>query len=161
MIQKDDLTNVLGALIFALCGAQLVGRDAGAPQAHAGDSKMSKSQAWSPRAAELYFKESIIGQLSAVIGEALARRSTAAEDARRAAVQAGRKASTASSHPATAATPAAAPVAEHKSLLDRLDAWHFRQAQREREAYLARSKDVFDLERRMRAMERGPIGRYY
>lgn len=120
---------------------------------------MSKSQAWSPRAAELYFKESIIGQLSAVIGEALARRSTAAQDARRAAVQAGRKPSTASSQPAAASAPAAIP--ERKSLLDRLDAWHFRQAQREREAYLARSKDVFDLERRMRALERAPIGRYY
>lgn len=121
---------------------------------------MSKSQAWSPRAAELYFKDSIIGQLSAIVGEALARRSTAAEDARKVAVQAGRKPATAGN---AAATPAPAPVAEHKSLLDRLDAWHFRQAQREREAYLARSKDVFDLERRIRAIERGPgsMGRYY
>ena len=118
---------------------------------------MSKSQAWSPKAAELYFKESIIGQLSAVVAEALARRSTAAEDARKAAVVAGRRSSTA----APKAGAAAVRVQPRKSLLDRLDAWHFRQAQREREAYLARSKDVFDLERRMRAIDRGTMGRYY
>ena len=115
---------------------------------------MSKSQAWSPKVAELYFKESIIGQLSAVVAEAVARRSTAAEDARKAAARAARK-------PSTVAAEAAAPVEARKSLLDRLDAWHFRQAQREREAYLARSKDVFDLERRMRAIDRGTMGRYY
>ena len=113
---------------------------------------MSKSQTWSPKAAELYFKESIIGQLSAVIAEALARRSTAAEDARKAAARAPRKSSTEA---------AAAPVEARKSLLERLDAWQFRQAQREREAYLARSKDVFDLERRMRSIDRGTMGRYY
>ncbi|HMA31664.1 MAG TPA: DUF3563 family protein [Casimicrobiaceae bacterium] len=115
---------------------------------------MSKSQAWSPKAAELYFKDSIIGQLSAVIAEAVARRSTAAEDARKAAALAARRSS-------TATTPAAAPVEARKSLLDRLDAWHFRQAQREREAYLAGSKDVFELERRIRAIDRGAMGRYY
>ncbi|MGA8033212.1 MAG: DUF3563 family protein [Casimicrobiaceae bacterium] len=152
MIQKDDLTPLPAALIFALCGAQLVGRDAGAPQARAGEIKMSKSQTWSPKAAELYFKESIIGQLSAVVAEALARRSTAAEDARKAAARAPRKSSTEA---------AAAPVEARKSLLERLDAWQFRQAQREREAYLARSKDVFDLERRMRSIDRGTMGRYY
>lgn len=118
---------------------------------------MSKSQTWSPKAAELYFKESIIGQLSAVIAEAVARRSTAAEDARKAAARAPRKSLTVA---AQVAAPAA-PVEARKSLLDRLDAWHFRQAQREREAYLARSKDVFDLERRMRSIDRGTMGRYY
>ena len=118
---------------------------------------MSKSEAWSPKAAELYFKQSIIGQLSTVIAEALAGSSRAAEVARRA--QIGRQVS-----PAAVRTPAAAPAtpaAPRMSLLDRLDAWHFRQAQREREAYLARSKDVFDLERRIRAIERGTTGRWY
>src|SRR5512135_1297196 len=155
MIQKDDLTPLPAALIFALCGAQLVGRGVGAPQAHAGEIKMSKSQAWSPKAAELYFKDSIIGQLSAVIAEAVARRSTAAEDARKAAALAARRSSTAT----TPAAAPAAPVEARKSLFDRLDAWHFRQAQREREAYLAASKDVFDLERRMRAIDRGAMSR--
>lgn len=46
------------------------------------------------------------------------------------------------------------------SLLDWLDARHFRQAQREREAYLAQSSDVFELERRMRAMDRSTGERY-
>ncbi|MDE2360451.1 MAG: DUF3563 family protein [Betaproteobacteria bacterium] len=121
---------------------------------------MFKSEAWSPKAAELYFKQSIIGQLSTVISEALAGSGRAAEVARRA--QTGRRVPPAA--PSTPSTPVptpAAPVAPHLSLLDRLDAWHFRQAQREREAYLARSKDVFDLERRIRAIERGTTGRYF
>ncbi|MGC1818970.1 MAG: DUF3563 family protein [Casimicrobiaceae bacterium] len=118
---------------------------------------MSKSETWSPKAAELYFKESIIGQLSTVVAEALAGSGRAAEVARRA--QTVRRAPPAAA-PKPVATPAA-PAVARMSLLDRLDAWHFRQAQREREAYLARSKDVFDLERRIRAIERGTTGRYY
>jgi hypothetical protein len=47
------------------------------------------------------------------------------------------------------------------SLLDRLDAWFWRQRQRANEAYLAQAQDVFDLEARMRAIERGAGGRYY
>jgi hypothetical protein len=47
------------------------------------------------------------------------------------------------------------------SLLDRLDAWFLRQRQRADEAYLAQSQDVFELESRMRAIERGVGGRYY
>ena len=41
------------------------------------------------------------------------------------------------------------------SLLDRLDAWFWHQRQRANEAYLAQSQDVFELESRMRALERG------
>ncbi len=118
---------------------------------------MFKSEAWSPKAAELYFKQSIIGQLSTVITEALAGSSRAAEVARRA--QTGRQLPPAPV-PTAVATPAT-PVTPRMSLLDRLDAWHFRQAQREREAYLSRSKDVFDLERRMRAIERGTTERCF
>ena len=120
---------------------------------------MSKSQAWSPKTAEIYFKESIIGQLSSIVSEALGRRATAAEVARKATVEAGRKAATVAN--GSTAGVAGAPVEARKSLLDRLDAWHFRQAQREREAYLAQSKDMVDLERRMRSIERGTMGRYY
>ena len=47
------------------------------------------------------------------------------------------------------------------SLLDHLDAWFWRQRQRANEAYLAQSQDVFELESRMRAIERGVGGRYY
>jgi len=48
-----------------------------------------------------------------------------------------------------------------KSLLDRLDTWFWRQRQNANEAYLAQSQDVFELESRMRAIERGVGGRYY
>jgi hypothetical protein len=48
-----------------------------------------------------------------------------------------------------------------RSLLDRLDAWFWRQRQRADEAYLAQSQDVFELERRMRELERSVGSRYY
>lgn len=44
--------------------------------------------------------------------------------------------------------------------LDRLDNWFWRQRQREREAYLAQATDIFDLEERMRRLERSG-GRSY
>ena len=40
---------------------------------------------------------------------------------------------------------------------ERLDAWFARQRQREREAYLAEATDIFDLEERIRQMERSDI----
>jgi Protein of unknown function (DUF3563) len=39
-------------------------------------------------------------------------------------------------------------------LLERLDAWFWRNRQSAREAYLAQSADVFEVERRIRALER-------
>ena len=48
-----------------------------------------------------------------------------------------------------------------QTLLERLDTWFWRQAQKDREAYLARSADVFDLERRIKALERETPVRYY
>lgn len=39
-------------------------------------------------------------------------------------------------------------------LFERIDRWFWRQAQRDRERYLAGSQDVFELERRMRRLER-------
>jgi hypothetical protein len=39
--------------------------------------------------------------------------------------------------------------------LDRFDTWLWRQELRSFEAYLAQSADIFDLERRQRALERG------
>ena len=39
--------------------------------------------------------------------------------------------------------------------LDRLDTWFWKQEMKSREAFLARSTDIFDLEERMRRLERG------
>jgi hypothetical protein len=41
------------------------------------------------------------------------------------------------------------------SWVTRLDAWFWKQDMKRREAYLAQSADIFDLERRMRRLERG------
>jgi hypothetical protein len=40
------------------------------------------------------------------------------------------------------------------SVLDRLDHWFWRQAQRDREAYLAGARDIYELEERIRRLER-------
>ena len=40
------------------------------------------------------------------------------------------------------------------SWLARMDAWFARQEQNNREAYLAQSQDIFDLERRLQHLER-------
>lgn len=49
------------------------------------------------------------------------------------------------------------PAAEPKpSLLERFDRWAAKSRQREREAFLAGSQDVFELETRMRNAERQP-----
>jgi Protein of unknown function (DUF3563) len=42
-----------------------------------------------------------------------------------------------------------------RSWLDRLDTWFWKQEMKRHEAFLAQSTDVFDLERRMRMLERG------
>jgi Protein of unknown function (DUF3563) len=39
--------------------------------------------------------------------------------------------------------------------LDRLDTWFWKQEMKNREAFLAQSIDIFDLEQRMRCLERG------
>ena len=45
--------------------------------------------------------------------------------------------------------------AKSRGWLDRFDAWLWREEQRRHEEYLAQSVDIFDLERRQRALERG------
>lgn len=40
----------------------------------------------------------------------------------------------------------------------RLDRWVWRQAQRERDAYLAGASDIYDLEARIRRLERSSMG---
>jgi hypothetical protein len=46
-------------------------------------------------------------------------------------------------------------------ILERLDRWFWQQEQREREAYLAKAQDVYDLEERIRRLERSVGSRYY
>ena len=106
----------------------------------------------SPNAAELYFNNSIYGHLYTLIAEALGRPERRRDSAE------PRPQPTPLSRPSARAVAEAAP---RTGFLDRLDAWFWRQAQREQEAYLAKSRDVFDLERRIRALERGEITPYY
>ena len=47
------------------------------------------------------------------------------------------------------------PVSKPRGWLDRLDTWFWKQEMKSREAFLARSTDIFDLEQRMRWLERG------
>ncbi len=42
-------------------------------------------------------------------------------------------------------------------LLDRVDTWFWRREMKSHEAFLAQSIDIFDLERRMRCLERGDM----
>lgn len=60
-----------------------------------------------------------------------------------------------------AASPAAAPRRARVSLFERLDRWVYRQEQREREAWLSGAQDVFELEARIRQLERSVGSRYY
>jgi hypothetical protein len=53
------------------------------------------------------------------------------------------------------ARPSANPSGRSFGLLDRLDTWFWKQEMKEREAFLAKSTDIFDLEQRMRCLERG------
>jgi hypothetical protein len=56
---------------------------------------------------------------------------------------------------------AKAPQAAKLGLLERFDRWLWQQQVREREAYLAESKDVYELEERIRELERTVGSRYY
>jgi hypothetical protein len=53
-----------------------------------------------------------------------------------------------------------APKAHTVGLFDRLDAWFWRQAQREQDAYLAGSRDIYELEQRIRRLERSSGSRF-
>jgi hypothetical protein len=52
-------------------------------------------------------------------------------------------------------------VERSPSLLERLDRWFWRQQVKDREAYLAGAQDIFELEERMRRLERAVGSRYY
>ena len=47
------------------------------------------------------------------------------------------------------------PRVRSRSWLERLDSWFWKQEMKRREAFLAKSVDIFDLEQRMRRLERG------
>jgi hypothetical protein len=55
---------------------------------------------------------------------------------------------------------ATTPMRRH-GFLERLDRWFWAQQQRDLEAYLARSTDVYDLEARIHAIERNRSLPYY
>jgi len=55
-----------------------------------------------------------------------------------------------------------APVEEVRiGLAERIDRWFWRQQQRDIEAFLARSRDVFELEQRIRDIDRAFRGRSF
>jgi uncharacterized protein DUF3563 len=103
---------------------------------------MSTTEITSPRAAELYFNSSLVGHFSAFLAESLAG------SLHRGSWPARKPAARAEAHGS-------------RTLLDRLDAWLWRQEQKRREAYLADARDLFELERRMEAIDRGAFVRYY
>ena len=59
------------------------------------------------------------------------------------------------------AAPVVTPPRASISLFERLDRWTYRQQQREREAWLSGAQDVFELEARIRQLERSVGSRYY
>ena len=93
-----------------------------------------------PNAAENYFNSSIFGQLCTLMAEALGHR-IRRDGLRRHGERATLSACT-------------------SSVLERLDRWFSRREQQARDDYLARSTDVFDLERRIEALERRSLSRY-
>jgi hypothetical protein len=52
-------------------------------------------------------------------------------------------------------------LARRRGLFERLDHWFWRQHQHDIEAYLAKATDVYDLEARIRALERNVPHPYY
>jgi hypothetical protein len=57
--------------------------------------------------------------------------------------------------------PAAEGAPRRRGWLERLDHWFWEREQREVEAHLAKSTDIYDLEARIRDLERGALYRYY
>ena len=66
-----------------------------------------------------------------------------------------------SAAPAPTTTRDAAATAPHGNWLDRLDHWFWQRRQHALEAYLAQSHDVFELEARIRGIERRSPHPYY
>ena len=96
----------------------------------------------SPAAAELYFNNSFVGDVATFFNAAVAK--VGARHRRRHTPRRASRADT-----------------KRRTLLDRLDHWFWRQQQRAQESYLAEARDRFDLERRIDAIDRGTVERYY
>ena len=98
----------------------------------------------SPSAAERYFEQSLLGRLYTLAAEVLGQRT--GKDRPAAARQSAR---------AAVSTP------PEPGVLDRLERWFRAQELKAREDYLATSADIFELERRIEALDRGTTVRYY
>ena len=98
-----------------------------------------------PNAAEMYFNQSMFGHLYAAIAGV---------------PPIPRQRRHARGHETPVARAANGTATRRPTLLERLDAWFWLQMQRDREAYLAGSVDVFDLERRIDAINRGVVTRH-
>ena len=48
-----------------------------------------------------------------------------------------------------------------RGLLERIEHWFWKREQRALEAHLSEAKDIYDLEARIRDLERGVLYRYY
>ncbi|HET7260943.1 MAG TPA: DUF3563 family protein [Casimicrobiaceae bacterium] len=87
---------------------------------------MSSVQTWTPDRAEAYFDGSLIGRISIFLAEAIGDLTA----------RGGRR-------------------EPRRGWFSRLEARLWRHEQERREAWLAQATDVFDLERRMRLLDRG------
>jgi hypothetical protein len=133
------------------------------------------------KATQIHQGSTLFGGLFAVIAESLGRKPAAA------ASHAGKAAASAKEASSRAQTPAVSDpaktsgwlvrlgqrcwnrqmggvdveIARSRGLFESLDHWLWKQQIRETEAYLAQSKDVFELEERIRRLERGPESGYW
>ena len=73
----------------------------------------------------------------------------------------GRFRSEARAQPLLVASRGSASERAKLSLFERLDRWMFRLQQRDRDAWLSGAQDIFELEDRIRYLERSVGGRYY
>jgi hypothetical protein len=103
---------------------------------------MNYNDLTSPSAAERYFDQSLLGQLYTLTAEVLGQRKDRPAPARRPG-------------------PAARSTAPALGVLGRLERWFRAQEQKARDDYLATSADIFELERRIEALDRGTLVRYY
>lgn len=97
---------------------------------------------WTPDRAEAYFNQSLIGEVSTWLAEAVGDLAGHAH---------GAKDEPSAEAPAEASAPEAS---QHTGFFSRLDARLWRQEQKRREAWLAESADMAELERRIRELDR-------
>jgi hypothetical protein len=57
--------------------------------------------------------------------------------------------------------PAQSADTRSSGILERIDRWFWRKQMRDRETYLAGAQDIFELEERIRRLERSGGSRYY